>query len=323
MISVIVPVYNVEQYLDECVKSILSQTYKDFELILVDDGSTDRSGVMCDEYAEKDDRIKVIHKKNGGLSDARNSGTRVAIGETITYIDSDDAVSKRHLEYLYKMMVENDADISVTGMKVFYKNVRQCVSDDLGKVVVLSRVEALEHMFYQNLLDTSACAILLRSDIAKNEDNLFPIGKYHEDDFTTYKYYNMANKIVVSRTPTYYYRQRSGSITHIWGIANMDELDAADNLVRFCEESYPFLVRAAHSKKFSNYCQALICMGGYKNGREHEYKRIVEYVQAECMGVMLDSKSRVKNRVAAAICCLGISVFELIAMLKVGKIFDR
>ena len=113
LISIIIPVYKVEKYLPECVESILNQTYKNFELILVDDGSPDNSGKMCDEFAEKDSRIKVIHKENGGVSSARNIGLDNASGEYITFIDSDDFVDKRYLEVLYSTSKENDTDISI------------------------------------------------------------------------------------------------------------------------------------------------------------------------------------------------------------------
>lgn len=121
MISVIVPVYNVEKYLDKCVQSILKQTYKDFELILVDDGSPDNSPQMCDEYAQKDKRVKVIHKANGGLSDARNVGTLNASGQYVTYIDSDDYVSNDYLEVLNWLIIKYNADIAVTGISVFMR----------------------------------------------------------------------------------------------------------------------------------------------------------------------------------------------------------
>ena len=111
LISVIVPVYNVEKYLGECIESILSQTYENFELILVDDGSPDNSGKICDEYAEKDNRIRVIHKENGGVSSARNTGLDNAKGEYITFVDSDDIIDKQYLELMYKRIVEVDSDM--------------------------------------------------------------------------------------------------------------------------------------------------------------------------------------------------------------------
>ena len=119
-ISIIVPVYNVEKLLSKCVDSILNQNFKDFELLLIDDGSKDKSGLICEEYAKKDSRISVYHKTNGGLSSARNYGIEHALGEFITFIDSDDYVDKSMLEILYNNMIENDVDLSITGVRDIY-----------------------------------------------------------------------------------------------------------------------------------------------------------------------------------------------------------
>ena len=120
-ISIIVPIYNVEQYLDKCVESLVNQTYKNLEIILVDDGTKDKSGEMADLWSIKDDRIKVIHKKNGGLSDARNAGIKIATGEYITFMDSDDYINYRMYEILMNNLEKYNADISVCAVKKVYK----------------------------------------------------------------------------------------------------------------------------------------------------------------------------------------------------------
>ena len=116
-ISIVVPVYNVANFLDECIKTILDQSYDDFELILVDDGSTDESGSICDYYSKLDERVKVIHQKNGGLSDARNTGINISNGQFITFIDSDDYIAKDYIEKLYFSIIENNADICMCDFK--------------------------------------------------------------------------------------------------------------------------------------------------------------------------------------------------------------
>ncbi|NST07596.1 glycosyltransferase, partial [Enterococcus faecalis] len=120
-ISIIVPVYNVEKYLEKCVRSILAQTFTDFELILVDDGSPDSSGAMCDQFAEQDQRVKVIHKENGGLSDARNAGIEIATGEYLGFVDSDDYIADDMYELLYTNIVKEDADLSICGIYDVYE----------------------------------------------------------------------------------------------------------------------------------------------------------------------------------------------------------
>lgn len=126
LISIIVPVYNVEKYLKECIDSVISQTYKNLEIILVDDGSTDKSGEICDEYSKKDSRIKVIHKENGGLSDARNVALDIAKGEYIGFVDSDDYVEKDMFETLYKLAEEHNTEISSIS---FYKTLENEIID--------------------------------------------------------------------------------------------------------------------------------------------------------------------------------------------------
>lgn len=309
MISVVVPVYKVEQYLDKCVQSILAQTYKDFELILVDDGSPDNCPKMCDDYKNQDSRVRVLHKKNGGLSDARNAGTAVAKGDYITYIDSDDYVSGDYLKTLISLIKDNNADIAVTGIELFSEE-KEPSKSNTSKVYIYSKEEALEKMFYQDTLDTSACAMLLPIEIAKNYP--FPVGKYHEDDFTTYKFYSAVNKVVVTTCKQYFYLQRNGSIMHVFGQGSMDELDAADGLVLFCKESYPQLVCAAESKKFSDYCQVLLSNNDIKQDYPQEYARITDYLKTKRLQILLDKRCRRKNRMAAFVLLMGVEMLKFV-----------
>lgn len=309
MISVIVPVYKVEKYLEKCVQSILAQTYKDFELILVDDGSPDRCPDMCDGYTQKDKRVRVMHKVNGGLSDARNTGVSMAEGDYVTFIDSDDYVSDDYLETLISLIKGNNADIAVTGIELFLEG-KEPRKRSTSKVYLYSKEEALEKMFYQDTLDTSACAILLPIEIAKN--NPFPVGKYHEDDFTTYKFYSAVNKVAVTSRKQYFYLQRMGSIMHVLGKSSLDELDAADELVLFCKENYPHLVCAAESKKFSDYCQVLLSNDYIEQYNPQEYARITGYLKNKRLQILLDKRCRGKNRMAAFVLLMGVEMLKFI-----------
>ena len=139
-ISVIVPVYKVEKYLNKCVDSIVNQTFTDIEIILVDDGSPDNSGKMCDDWSQKDRRIRVIHKENGGLSDARNRGIQESSGEYIIFIDSDDFIEPKMLEVLYNLATDHDADVAISGLCDCYKSGKfpRCTQTDI-KACSLSR----------------------------------------------------------------------------------------------------------------------------------------------------------------------------------------
>lgn len=313
MISVIVPVYKVENYIDKCIQSILVQTYTDFELILVDDGSPDNCPKICDNYALKDERIRVLHKTNGGLSDARNEGTKIANGEFVTYIDSDDYVSKEYLETLVYLLNKYDADIAVTGINVFDEGGIPKLSSS-KRIYVYSGTEALNKMLYQDTLDTSACAILLPIEIAKRYP--FPYKKYHEDEFTTYKYYSNVNKVVVTTEELYFYLQRKGSIMHVFGQASLDELDAADNLLLYCKTNYPNLIKAAESKKFSDYCQVLLSNENLKNDYLDIYNRITSYLNDKKFQLLLDRNCRKKNRIAAMLLLFGVPVLNFVNKIK-------
>ena len=212
LISIVVPVYNVEKYLRECVDSILAQTYPEFEVLLIDDGATDSSGRICDEYAERDSRIRVFHKENGGLSDARNYGMDRIKGEYITFIDSDDLVGKDYLEILLRMAKEHKADISALGTIVFEDGgeLPACtISDD---VIVETADEAILDMLLRKNFGLSAWGKLYASNLFNQIR--FPVGKIYEDLFTTPYVAKKSTKIVFANSRQYYYRQRSNSIVH-------------------------------------------------------------------------------------------------------------
>ena len=152
LISVVVPIYNVENYIKKCVDSILSQTYKNLEIILVDDGSPDNCPQICDEYAQKDNRIKVIHKENGGLSDARNAGIDISKGKFITFIDSDDYIEKDYVEVLYNSIKENASDMAIGSHKAIYDN-GTILNKETGEKSVLDSKNVLERILYDENID--------------------------------------------------------------------------------------------------------------------------------------------------------------------------
>jgi len=303
MISVIVPVYGVEEYLDRCVQSILNQSYKDYELILVDDGSPDRCPEICDKYAERYDHVRVIHKKNGGLSDARNAGVAQAKGDYVTFVDSDDYVAENYLQTLVGLKEKYQADMSVVGHQKFYKTVYLEKGKKETKEHAYSGMEALKNMLYQNTLDSHAWALLIPVSYAVG--NPFPLGKYHEDELTTYKYYLSADCVAVSEEQLYFYFQRPNSIMHTFGKASKDELDAADNYVSFCELNYPGAVQAAKHKKFSDYCQVLLSVERMDYIDSMDLNRILEFLNQEKKGILLDKNARKKNRIAALLLYAG------------------
>ena len=235
-ISVIVPVYNVEPYLCRCVDSILAQTFTDFELILVDDGSPDNCGVICDEYAEKDSRVTVIHKENGGLSDARNAGLDWTFAnsnsEWITFIDSDDWVHPEYLNYLYRAVIDCKSRISVCG---FEKTTGTMDFTNL-EFIEFETVDSEKFYCRDGAGSVVACAKLFKK--AEFANIRFPVGRLHEDAFTIYKIlFNNASIVYIS-FPLYYYYNNENSITKgKWKKERFDEVEAFSEQIFFFKEN--------------------------------------------------------------------------------------
>ncbi|MBE6922614.1 MAG: glycosyltransferase family 2 protein [Ruminococcaceae bacterium] len=240
-ISIIVPVYRVEPYLRLCIESILSQTHRDFELILVDDGSPDSCGAICDEYAARDNRITVIHQENGGLSAARNTGIDWVFANSdsqwITFADSDDALAPIMLETLYREAVRHQADIAITNPATFTEDIQL---EKEGKYVGESSCytgKALLEPFYngENLFSIATWGKLFRKELF--QELRFPLGKWHEDEATTPILLYHAEKVVLVRSWLYYYRQREGSIMNrAFSVKRFDHVDALDFCASYFEE---------------------------------------------------------------------------------------
>lgn len=276
-ISVVIPVYKVEKYLDECLESVVNQTYKNLEIILVDDGSPDNCPKMCDEWAIKDERIKVIHKENGGLSDARNAGIKIATGKYLSFIDSDDYVENNLYEVAIKKLKDNNAQIFIFGRSYLYGNNKEINSNKKIELIMNSE-EALDKMNMFQYYDVAAWDKIYKRDLFENIE--FPKGKLCEDWYTTYKVIDKADKVVFNSTPLYVYRQRSNSITHS-NVAkiNREPLYASKEVLEFIKEKHPNIVKNAISK------YVISCIGVYNNylyytkDTDKEKKEILEIVK--------------------------------------------
>ena len=194
LISIIVPVYKVEKYLKRCVDSILTQTYLNMEIILVDDGSPDNCGAICDRYKETDNRVVVIHKRNGGLSDARNTAIPLAKGEYISFIDSDDWISSYYVEHLYEAVAKCDADIGISWFEnVFEGKALQSKSEEaLSNYECLTAEECLKKLLYQMALKFALGGNCIRLHLIK--DLRYPVGKLYEDIPVTYEAVKQSKK---------------------------------------------------------------------------------------------------------------------------------
>lgn len=244
LISVIVPVYKVEPYLDRCVASIVNQTYTNLEIILVDDGSPDNCGAMCDAWARKDGRIKVIHKENGGLSDARNAGMAIASGKYMGFVDSDDYISADMYQLLYDRMIADSSDMAACGVEMVYEDGSPSRPLTRPGQCVLTREEAVKESICENWLKQPVWYKLYKTDLVR--DIPFPVGKYHEDVFWSYQAAAKAKKVSVFDTPCYFYTQRSGSImSESYSLKRLDSLEAKVARVRYMQIHMPSLASRA------------------------------------------------------------------------------
>lgn len=209
-ISVIIPVFNIENYIEKCVNSIVKQTYTKLEIILVDDGSTDCSGMLCDEWEERDKRIRVIHKKNGGLSDARNAGIDIANGDFLVFIDGDDYVHKKMVEVLYQNLINTKSDISVCK----YIKINESELPDISEKEIKYQTFMGTEKNLQLYRNNAECCVMWNKMFSKKlfRTLRFPVGKVHEDEFVIHRLLADADKIVFCNQILYYYIQRKGSI---------------------------------------------------------------------------------------------------------------
>lgn len=250
-VSIIVPVYNVEKYLMKCIESIQQQTEEKIEIILVDDGSIDKSGEICDEYAVKDSRIKIVHKENGGLSDARNCGLDVSIGEYVAFVDADDYVDKEYISKMKKEMLAKNCDIVQCGYKRVYQDGSM---KNFGATAKISSGKDVQRYFYEHGKSEPyviACNKLYRRSCF--DTIRFPVGRIHEDYATTYKIFYEASAISTIEDSLYYYVMRNGSIMQTenekslyhWAIAEKERWEF------YTDKGMPFL--ASRAKKAYYY----------------------------------------------------------------------
>lgn len=262
-ISVVVPVFRVEKYLSRCVDSILGQTYKNLEVILVDDGSDDGCPSLCDDYAKKDERVKVIHRKNGGLSAARNSGIAVATGNYIALIDSDDYIGSNMFKHLMEETVSNDADLALCDYQYVHENDDPTDLDktyDDSDIIVTDGRRSQYYMYesYRNRTTyTVAWNKLYKKDLF--DGITYPEGRIHEDESRTHKLLYRAKKIVYIKAPYYYYLQRDDSIVgSAVSVKKLQLIDAYVDRLTFYREENEYelwLKEAVHSMHMMCYLQ--------------------------------------------------------------------
>lgn len=277
LLSVIVPVYKVENYLDRCVKSVISQTYTDLEIILVDDGSPDNCPAQCDAWAEKDSRIQVIHKQNGGLSDARNAGISIATGEFIAFVDSDDWLNVNMYSVLINTIQKTGSDAAgCSFIRTDGKTIPARTNND-PEIKVFDNNEIMSELIGDRVIKQVVWNKVYRAD--KIQNILFEVGKYHEDEFWAYLALSECEKYAAVDYPGYYYFQRADSIMgEGYSLKRLDAIEAKLRRVEFCKTNYPQLAaKAKINVLFSSlyHCQlALMHLSG------EEKQKAVDFLTA-------------------------------------------
>lgn len=314
-ISIVVPIYGVEKYIHRCVKSLLEQTYKNYEIILVDDESPDNCPKICDMYASRYNNIITVHKKNGGLSDARNKGVEQANGTMITFVDGDDYVSPFYLEKMTSAIQDETTDIAVVNFKNVYEHDEiKIIDNNETKREELMPDKALKKVLYQEFHDVSACGMLVPIGVVRKFP--FPKNKLFEDLYTTYKYYQNVKKVIFIYAPLYYYLQRKDSIMKKRDDSYIIDLMDASNKIVEALKNNKELQSAAKNKRFSNYCRLLIQPSELKSKYPDLYKCIVATVNEEKRSILFNSRTRLKNKIAALSLFGGITSLRFFYSLK-------
>lgn len=317
LVSIIVPVYNVAKYVGVCIKSLVSQTYKNIEILLVDDGSTDASGDICKEWAKRDARITYLYKENGGAASARNAALDRCRGKYITFVDSDDYIDNNYIEVLHSAIVENGADISICGWKNETGGTA-AKSDTVKGNIVYSKTEAMNKLLYQEEFDTAMWAKLYKAHLF--DAIRFPEGNIYEDIAIIYKVFDLVEKVVYTSYEGYHYLLReSGTTLKRFSVKKMDLIDVVEEMEEFILERFPEVQSAMRSKfvraNFHIYLQI---------PREREFSsermRIERNIDKYRKSVLADKRTRRGTKAALLLSGISYSLFYGLKNLKqLGK----
>lgn len=297
LITIVIPIYNVESYLKKCIDSVLQQTYRNLEIILVNDGSTDGCPEICDEYKKVDKRIIVIHKKNGGLSDARNAGIQNSHGKYILFVDSDDFIKKECVEILYKNIKEYNKDISIGQIEQFsiYEEVKE---KNIKQIIwQYNKIEAMEQLLYNTRYTSSTAGKLFLTDLFK--EIRFPFGKKYEDLATVYKIIYASNGVVVTNKEVYnYFIARTESIMHEkFSETRMDALYFTEEILWFIKKAIPKIEIAAVTRLLIEARDIFVEIpnnGVYEQQENYVYNYIKKYRTK----VVFNPKLPIKRKIA-------------------------
>lgn len=323
-ISIIVPVYRVENYLEKCLNSLLNQTLRDIEIILVDDGSPDNCGKICDEFAQRDSRVRVIHKQNEGLSEARNVGITYAQSQFVGFVDSDDFVAEDMYETLYENLIKFDADVSVCGLYNCYS--KKMVPQFGGKeFFLMDGKEALKVALEGEKFSVNAVNKLYKKDLFLDVN--FPKGKLSEDAFTIPQILAKASKVVFDSSPKYYYIHRGESITTSkFKYQDFNVVEAYKKNLEFVRVNFEDLVKQAEFRLLWSYTYVFDKMVLSRDFDDYKsYKEMLDVLRKNTFKMLINPFFLLKRKLAMLILLISPRLYETLLKFqknKIMKIYD-
>lgn len=309
-VSIIVPIWNTEKYLKRCLDSIANQTYKNLEIILINDGSTDNSGKIADNYAKNDKRIKVIHQKNQGLSAARNSGLKIATGDFVTFVDSDDEIKPEMIAELLSAIEKTNSDIAICSFKETFPNGKTKSFLKTNEEKIYSTKAALKAMLKEENFNLAATMKLYsKKSLGKIK---FPVGKLHEDVGTTYKFIINAKKIVFIPKDYYIYHHNNNSIISKFNEKKFDLIDLTDEMCDEIEKKYPDLKNAVNERRM----RARFSILRQIPSNRPETKKLINYLKTNKTLITKNPEATKTDRLALRLALLSPKLFQLAYKLK-------
>ena len=312
LISIVVPVYNVEKYLDRCVETLVAQTYAHIEKILFDDASSDGSSALCDAWTRKDGRVRVVHKENGGLSDARNAGAAVALGAYIGFVDSDDYVAPDMYETLLSLIGESDGKLAICGVADVYADHTETPGERLR--TTLTPEEALSDIFLNKTLMVGIPPRLYPAWLVREVPN--PVGKTHEDAFVVVDQISRVKAIEVDTTPRYFYCHNEGTITTKPSTRALgDNIEAWEHNRALVEKLYPNIV---NDVLFRCYWAHFDVLDGMElSGADDAAKReVISYLKKNKAAILAHPQVSGKRKIALRALCLSEGLYRAIVHLQ-------
>lgn len=276
LVSIIVPVYNVKQYINQCLDSLINQSLNEIEIIIVNDGSTDGSGEICRQYEKKDQRVKLINKENGGLSDARNVGLKYAEAEYVGFIDSDDYVDINFYEELYKGIRQEKVDVAVARINKINEKKESLFQCGYEETRVIANHAAMKSMLTARGISNSVCNKLFRRVLFEKQQ--FPVGKLYEDEFVTYRIIDRCSHVYFTAETSYYYRVNQQGITHgAFSDKELDRIEASLIRLDYMKGAHPELVEDAKRYLMFDSLTALSKMDKYNRKYDNVLKKNIRF----------------------------------------------